>query len=514
MMEKSFRIEDWLVEVRLGRLSRGRQAVHLEPQVMKVLAFLASKPHEVVTKDELLDGLWNGSIGSDAALARCISRIRVAFGDNAKAQRIIETIPKIGYRLVADVRHGRPDDVSRSGWKWLPAAAAGLVLAVGVVSQFTGAGDSDALAGYDERAVEAYRKGRDMHAKYTYPFNQNAIAHFESAVAIEPTFGLAHAGLSDALVQEAYYWGGERAAEALHHAERAVELEPERVETVRALGKALSINGFEERALDVFDQALEIDPDDWASALQSANLYFQRLDFDNAERHYLAALRVAPKLDIAMSNLGYLYLKSGDTDAARQWFERALELFPLQQHAASRLAMLEMFTGQPDTARARCERLVESYPKQYGCLQLLAVTNLAQGDLDAAFTGFTRVLDTFPGDRYARLGKARVLMAQSKRGVAQGLVEEVLAETTDKLAHGEAEAYDYWIAAGCHTLLGNTALAYEWFDKAAEAGRRFSLWDEADPLFTSLHGDARFDDYIAATRLGRPPDAERLSFDY
>ena len=514
MMESKFRMEGWLVDVRLGRLSRGSGAVHLEPQVMKVLAYLASKPHEVVTKDELLRELWRDNVASDAALARCMSRIRVAFGDDPKQPRFIETIPKIGYRLIAGVQQALPDNASRSGRHWLAAAAAGLLLVVVLAGQFTGPSSADALTGHNKEAVEAYHKGRDQHAKYTYPFNQNAIIHFETALEIDPSFGLAHAGLSEALVQEAHYWGGERAAEALRHAQRAVELEPERVESARALGKALASNGFYDRALDAFDKVLEIDPDDWASALQSANLHFQRLDFDNAETFYLIALRSAPNLDVAMSNLGYLYLKSGNTEAARQWFDRALDLFPLQQQAASRLAMLDMFTGYPDEARLRCERLVESYPRNYGCMQLLAVNSLAQGNFEEALREFTRVLDAFPDDRYARLGKAKVLMAQKKQPEAIGLVEEVLATTNEKIASGDSESYDYWLVAGCHAVLGNADDAYDSFDKAAEAGRRFFLWDEADPLFEDLRSDSRFHHYIAATRPVDSSGSKRLSLDY
>jgi DNA-binding winged helix-turn-helix (wHTH) protein/Flp pilus assembly protein TadD len=499
MMKDSFRIEGWLVEVKLGRLSRGSQIIRLEPQVMKVLAYLASRPGEVVSKDELLAELWNRSTASDAALARCISRIRVAFGDDARQSRIIENIPKIGYRLVADLQSDALDAASGNKRRWLTVTAAGLVLAVVVASQIVIPGDWDALAARDQDAVQSYYKGRDQYARYTYPFNQNAIMHFEQALEIDPDFGLAHAGLADALVQEAHYWNGDRAALALQHAERAVELEPAHIESARALGKALALNGYEERALDAFEQALRIDPDDWASALQSANLYFQRLDFNNAESAYLAALRSAPNLDVAMSNLGYLYLKSGDTEAARQWFDRALELFPLQQQAAPRLAMLEMLTGHPDQADSLCERLVESYPKNYGCLQLLAVTGLAKGDLERALHGFIRVLEAFPDDRYARLGKAKILLAQNRRSEATGLVEDVLAMTEAKIASGEPEAYDYWLVAGGHAVLGNSADAYEWFDKAAEAGRRFFLWDEADPLFEDLRSDSRFDHYIAAT---------------
>ncbi|MEN8260456.1 MAG: tetratricopeptide repeat protein [Pseudomonadota bacterium] len=149
------------------------------------------------------------------------------------------------------------------------------------------------------------------------------------------------------------------------------------------------------------------------------------------------------------------------------------------------------------------ERLVESYPKHYGCLQLLAVGSLIQGDFAGALQGFTKVLETFPDDRYARLGQAKVLLAQSRQAEAIGLVDEVLAETSEKIVKGDFEAYDYWLVAACHTLLGDTATAYEWFDKAAEAGRRFSLWDASDPLFASLRGDSRFDNYLVATRVAR-----------
>ena len=58
-------------------------------------------------------------------------------------------------------------------------------------------------------------------------------------------------------------------------------------------------------------------------------------------------------------------------------------------------------------------------------------------------------------------------------------------------------------------MLGNNADAYEWFDKAAEAGRRFFLWDKADPLFAGLRGDGRFDHYIAATTPDRPARSAR-----
>ena len=101
MNNDNFKIGEWLVERNLGRLSSTRQTVRLEPQVMKVLVYLASRHGEVVTKDALIDTQWPTSVVSDAAVSRCISQIRSALGDDRQKPRYVETIPKVGYRLIA-----------------------------------------------------------------------------------------------------------------------------------------------------------------------------------------------------------------------------------------------------------------------------------------------------------------------------------------------------------------------------------------------------------------------------
>ena len=103
MNDETFTINDWLVETRLCQISKDAEVVPLEPQVMKVLACLIENAGDVVTKQYLADTLWRSNIVSDAALARCISQIRVAIGDDRKKPQFIQTIPKVGYRLIANV---------------------------------------------------------------------------------------------------------------------------------------------------------------------------------------------------------------------------------------------------------------------------------------------------------------------------------------------------------------------------------------------------------------------------
>jgi tetratricopeptide (TPR) repeat protein len=162
--------------------------------------------------------------------------------------------------------------------------------------------------------------------------------------------------------------------------------------------------------------------------------------------------------------------------------------------------MLEMFTGFPNEAVSRCGRIKEAFPGHYACLQVMAIGSLMTGDLDNALRGFEDVVAAFPDDRYARLGQAQVLLANAKRDEAMELIDEVEALSMKKIAEGDEDSYDYWLIAGCHTLRGDVTEAFEWFDKAAEAGRRFYLWDANDPMLARLHGDSRFDRYISATK--------------
>ena len=110
IQELPFRAGDWLIEPELNTLSGqtgkgnlGPHKHHLEPKVMAVLLALAARPNKVVPKDELIAAVWPDTFVSDDVLVRCISILRRATEDDAHHPRFIQTIPKIGYRLVAPV---------------------------------------------------------------------------------------------------------------------------------------------------------------------------------------------------------------------------------------------------------------------------------------------------------------------------------------------------------------------------------------------------------------------------
>ena len=99
-MPNSFRIGEFHVEPSLHRVSGPAGTVRLEPKVMHVLLCLTEHSNQVVPKERLMRAVWPDTFVSDDVLTRAISELRRVFGDDAKHPRLIETIPKSGYRLM------------------------------------------------------------------------------------------------------------------------------------------------------------------------------------------------------------------------------------------------------------------------------------------------------------------------------------------------------------------------------------------------------------------------------
>lgn len=98
-----FRLSDWLVDPSLSRISNGDTVVHLEPRAMEVLVYLASRPDDLVSKQDLVHNVWKAEAVAHGSLTGIIAQLRNALHDDSKHPKYIETIHTKGYRLIADV---------------------------------------------------------------------------------------------------------------------------------------------------------------------------------------------------------------------------------------------------------------------------------------------------------------------------------------------------------------------------------------------------------------------------
>jgi adenylate cyclase len=107
--------EDYALETDRRELRRGDDLVPVEPKVFDLLVHLIGARERVVSKEDLIAGVWMGRIVSDSALTSCLNAARIAIGDSGGAQRLIRTLPRKGVRFIGTVReeHG-PAGLQRS----------------------------------------------------------------------------------------------------------------------------------------------------------------------------------------------------------------------------------------------------------------------------------------------------------------------------------------------------------------------------------------------------------------
>ncbi len=101
-------VDGWQLDVAAHQICKGDVIRRLEPKAMQVLVVLAGQPGAVVSRSELLATVWGGAFVGDDAVSAAIIKIRRAFEDDARSPRVIETVHKSGYRLIAAVASRGP----------------------------------------------------------------------------------------------------------------------------------------------------------------------------------------------------------------------------------------------------------------------------------------------------------------------------------------------------------------------------------------------------------------------
>ena len=103
-MVLKYQFAEFEIDLSQQELRRLGEAVHIEPQVFDLIVHLVRNHDRIVSKDELIETIWNGRIISEAALSSRINGARRALGDNGNDQALIRTLHKRGFRFVGDVQ--------------------------------------------------------------------------------------------------------------------------------------------------------------------------------------------------------------------------------------------------------------------------------------------------------------------------------------------------------------------------------------------------------------------------
>ncbi|CAN5219939.1 hypothetical protein BH10ACI1_BH10ACI1_23650 [soil metagenome] len=104
--------EEFQLDAKSHRLFRRAddEIVPLTPKAVEVLIYLVENAGRVLSKDELIEQVWENSFVEEANLSQTIFMLRKALGEESKKPRFILTVPNRGYQFIAEVRQFIPED--------------------------------------------------------------------------------------------------------------------------------------------------------------------------------------------------------------------------------------------------------------------------------------------------------------------------------------------------------------------------------------------------------------------
>lgn len=396
----------WLARRDTGELLGAGHSERLEPKVMELLFLLAGGPGQVWTREEIMQQLWPGLVVGEDTLARAVFKLRKALGDDAKAPRYIQTLPKRGYRFMpvaaaAPAEAGvatqpepaeRPPPTGRSIAVriLLPTLLSMLVLGGAVI--WWKRPQAPLIEATPQNGALLDR-ANDYYFQYRRVDNEAAIELFERVIAMRPTDAPAYAGLANALVQRVIRWPHSGTAEftrlgdalaqghtrteqarqqlqrAMHLAEQAVQLAPRDPAALKALGFVRSAREDFAGALEAYSQAVDLDPDAWGPLINIGDIleingqpeqalpYLERAFAAMSRVYTRESARIQPWHAELGLNIARRHLQQQRNREAEQWYRSTLEIAPLHAQASADLAALLRSSGRAAEAEELCLRL-------------------------------------------------------------------------------------------------------------------------------------------------------------
>lgn len=397
----SFVLGDWVIDPSTGEIRRGRESGRLEPRVMEVLLHLVDADGGVVAKEELFASVWEGASVTDDVLRRCIYNLRSALGDDSDQPRYIRTLPRRGYQVVARVSPLAP----------VPAEPTNDFLMESALTEPTHAGAAPARSARRRTALAA------IAVFVVAGLGFWGLSSSESnVVASTPSDGRLLLADGSPMPNSA----GELFDLATHHAERR------------------GSNDIE-RAIVLFNKALELDPDHALAHAGLANAYalsvrgyFRDTErFDLAIDHATLALGIDPDLPEANKALGIAFAGKGWLSSAAREYERALKLRPGYLAVINNLAIIEISRGRLDRALELQLQLDRSTPTRGLYLNNLGHTYRLLGDYDTARRLLEASIEAGPHTANATANLAAVDMAEGKFMAARDRVRAILPSYQD-----------------------------------------------------------------------------------
>jgi serine/threonine protein kinase/tetratricopeptide (TPR) repeat protein len=314
-------------------------------------------------------------------------------------------------------------------------------------------------------AYEEYMRGRYHWSALNEEGFARSLVHFSRAVALDPDYALAYAGIADyynLLGVYAVLPFSETSAAALEAARKSVALDPMLAEGYAALGFATLTHDF-----------------DWAGA----------------ETHLRRALELNPNYVTGQLWLSYFLSMEGRFDEAVSGARRALEIAPLTPLARHTFNWT-LYHGRRYPEAIASARILVAREPTYGLGRLLHSLALSHtGQHEEAVAECARAVELLGRSPYPLAFLASLNAAAGRNEEARALLEEIQQAR-------ETRYVSPYMAAMVYCSLGDDREALRELERAHEIGDARLAWLGVDPQFDSLRGRTEFEDVLR--RTGNP----------
>ncbi|UFP95806.1 serine/threonine-protein kinase [Gloeobacter morelensis] len=353
-------------------------------------------------------------------------------------------------------------------------------------------------------AYDYYLRGRDYLRRRSRADNELAINLLKRALALDPNFALAHAGLGSAYGKKADTDGSPQRweAESLQAIQKALALDPNLSQAHKALGSYYYGRGQYRLALAAFKRGAELNPSLPVVASAYGGLSAAMGNLEEGVRWSKRSIALNPTRS-GYPTLGIIYAILGEDARAQQALEAAVSIEPDNVYALSYLSTLYKLRGQYGEARQVAQKILARDARELFGLTAAGDAERFAGRWSEAKAHYEKVLkitDRLDGES-GQLQSTTILADIARREGQPTRAAQLLARSfqIDREAIDSGNEYYFYPfdLAAAYAVQGDKGSALRWLRRAIEAGWRDYRWLRCDPVFEGLRGDGEFERLVA-----------------
>jgi len=431
------------------------RVVRLEPKAFDLLVYFTEHPEETLSRQRLIDDVWDGKFVTDDAVMVAVYALRQAFDDDSRAPKFIETIRGSGYRWIAsaDAVEAPPPQQQRQrvplAAVWAALIASGFAALVWAVLR-----PPEPMPSMQRTSelVRAHARGVFYSERTTLPDLEEARAEFRKAILIDERFAEPHAAIAQVCV-------------------RMIEIGSPAVETTEA------------EARREVARAMKLAPEHALSYAALASVQFV-LDRDavQAEQSYRRALHLDPSLPGVHRRFSYLLGASGRFAEATEQARIAVEMEPTSAGAVGDLAWTHLLAGRLAEAERLYREAVHLDPASGDALVSLGYCLELRNASAEAMGSYRRMMQL--------RGVPEDVIAEYDRAFASAGLPGVYAAWLERIRKNPS--VPRFVLASIAVRAGRPAEALAFLRESAKRREPGTLWLAVHPVFAPLRDQREF----------------------